>query len=264
MTRQLLVIGLLLSLPLLANEQIIWPNNAKAAISLAYDDALNSQLDHALPALNKLNLKASFYLTLSSPTVNERLEEWRSTAKQGHELGNHSINHACRGSLPNREWVHPHNDLDKKQFDEIIQEIHTANTFLKAIDGETLRTFTVPCTDQFVENKNYVHALHESFVGIKSHVGNVPQNHSSIDVMDAAVWSPSGNSGAELIAYAKQAALYGTIANFTFHGVGDDYLSVSSKAHQELLDFLVKNKNIYWVDTYRNISLYITRIKNAN
>ena len=246
----------------LAETNFKWPNHAEAAISLAYDDALNSQLHHALPALNKLNLKASFYLTLSSPTVSKRLEEWRHIAKQGHELGNHSINHACRGSLPNREWVHPHNDLDKKLFDEIIQEIHTANTFLKAIDGETLRTFTVPCADQFVENKNYVHALHESFVGIKSHVGSVPQNHSSINVMDAAVWSPSGNSGAELIAYAKQAALYGTIANFTFHGVGDDYLSVSSKAHQELLDFLAKNKNIYWVDTYRNISLYIK--KNAN
>lgn len=67
---------------------------------------------------------------------------------------------------------------------------------------------------------------------------------------------------AELIAYAKQAAFYGTIANFTFHGVGGDYLPVSIKAHQELLDFLAKNKEIYWVDTYRNISLYIK--KNAN
>ncbi|MFT7006993.1 MAG: peptidoglycan/xylan/chitin deacetylase (PgdA/CDA1 family) [Colwellia sp.] len=262
MTRQILMLGLLCSMPLLAHEHLIWPNQAKAAISLAYDDALNSHLDHALPALNKLNLKASFYLTLSSLTVDKRLEEWRRAAKQGHELGNHSINHACRGSLPNREWVQAHNDLDKKKYDEIIQEIQTANILLKAIDGETLRTFTVPCADQFVENKNYVHALHDSFVGIKSHVGKVGKNQSSINVMDAAVWSPSGNSAAELIAYAKQAALYGTIANFTFHGVGGDHLPVSIKAHQELLDFLAKNKEIYWVDTYRNISLYIK--KNAN
>ncbi|MFT5852499.1 MAG: peptidoglycan/xylan/chitin deacetylase (PgdA/CDA1 family), partial [Colwellia sp.] len=149
MTRQILMLGLLCSMPLLAHEHLIWPNQAKAAISLAYDDALNSHLDHALPALNKLNLKASFYLTLSSLTVDKRLEEWRRAAKQGHELGNHSINHACRGSLPNREWVQAHNDLDKKKYDEIIQEIQTANILLKAIDGETLRTFTVPCADQF-------------------------------------------------------------------------------------------------------------------
>jgi len=260
-TQQTLVLGMLFSPILLANEQMIWPQQAKAAISLAYDDALNSQLDNALPALNKLNLKASFYLTLSAVTINERLGEWRNTAKQGHELGNHSINHACKGSLPGRDWVPAHNDLDKKQFDEIIREIDTANTFLKAIDGETVRTFTVPCADQLVENKNYVHALYDTFVGIKSHVGKIPQDSASIKIMDAAVWAPAGNTGAELIAYAQQAALHGTIANFTFHGVGGDYLSVSKQAHQALLSYLADNKDIYWVDTYRNISLYIK--KNA-
>ena len=40
-----------------------WPYGARAAVSLAYDDALESPLDHALPALDKLGLKGSFYLT---------------------------------------------------------------------------------------------------------------------------------------------------------------------------------------------------------
>jgi hypothetical protein len=37
-----------------------WPNGAVAAVSLGYDDGLNSQLDHVVPALNKrgLDLKA--------------------------------------------------------------------------------------------------------------------------------------------------------------------------------------------------------------
>lgn len=87
----------------LAEAAFKWPNNTKAAVSLAYDDALNSQLDNALPGLNHLNLKATFYLTLNSPTVKNRLSDWRKVAIQGHELGNHSINHACRGSLDNRE-----------------------------------------------------------------------------------------------------------------------------------------------------------------
>ncbi len=259
MTSKLLVLLLIFSLPAIADEQFIWPNKAKAAISLAYDDALNSQLDIALPALNKLNFKASFYLTLNSPTVNTRLAEWRQAAQQGHELGNHSINHACRGSLPGRDWVPAHNDLDKKQYLEIIQEINTANTFLKAIDGETVRTFTVPCTDQIVENKNYVSALNDTFVGIKSHVGTIPQSIDEFEVLNASVWTPSGHSGAELIAYVKEAARYGTIANITFHGVGGDYLSVSAQAHQELLDYLATNSDIYWVDTYRNISLHLKK-----
>jgi len=260
MTSKLLVLLLIFSLPAIADEQFSWPNNAKAAISLSYDDALNSQLDNVLPALNELNLKASFYLTLNSPTVNARLTEWRQAAQHGHELGNHTINHACRGSLPGRDWVPAHNDLDKKEYLEVIQEINSANTFLKAIDGESVRTFTVPCTDQMVENKNYVSALHDTFVGIKSHTGNIPQSIDEFEVLNAPVWTPSGHSGAELIAYVKEAARHGTIANFTFHGVGGDYLAVSTKAHQELLDYLAKHHNIYWVDTYRNISLYLKKV----
>lgn len=239
------------------NENFVWPNNAKAAVSLSYDDALNSQLDNAIPALNKLKLNGSFYLTLDSPVVDNRLDEWENAAKQGHELGNHSIHHACRSSLPNREWVSSDNDLDKKSFNEVIQEIKLANTFLKAIDGETNRTFTVPCADQIVENRNYVQPLHHDFVGIKTHVGVIPKHLNSIEIKNMPVWSPDNPSGDELIAYVKEAAARGTIANITFHGIGGDYLSTSIKAHNKLLAYLANNKHTYWVDTFRNISLYM-------
>jgi peptidoglycan/xylan/chitin deacetylase (PgdA/CDA1 family) len=241
----------------IAETKFSWPNNTKAAVSLSYDDALNSQLDNALPALIQHNLKATFYLSLNSPTIAKRLSEWRTAAKLGYELGNHSINHACRGSLPNREWVPKHNDLDKKYFVEIIQEIQTANTFLQAIDGETSRTFTVPCTDKIVEQKNYVTALQSRFVGIKSHVGNPPQDMVSFDRFNAPVMAPINVSGQTLINYIKQAKKYGTIAHITFHGIGGDQLAVSNDAHNELLAYLSSNKDDYWVDTYRNISEYL-------
>ncbi|MDG1750852.1 MAG: polysaccharide deacetylase family protein [Thalassotalea sp.] len=255
----LLISTLFLNVDALAKTQFKWPNNAKAAVSLSYDDALNSQLDNALPALIHYELKATFYLTLTSPTIAKRLNEWRAAADLGYELGNHSLNHACRGSLPNREWVPAHNDLDKKLFKEIIQEVQTANTFLQAIDGELVRTFTVPCTDQMVENKNYVIALKESFVGIKSHVGNPPQNMTSFNRFNAPVMAPSNVSGQVLIDYVKQAKKYGTIAHITFHGIGGDHLAVSNEDHQALLKYLSINKNDYWVDTYRNISEYLSK-----
>ena len=68
------------------SPSLVWPHQARAAVSLAYDDALNSQLDFAIPALNRHGLKASFYLTLSSETVSQRLADWRNAAEQGHEL----------------------------------------------------------------------------------------------------------------------------------------------------------------------------------
>ena len=39
-----------------------WPNGARAAVSLTYDDGLNSQLDCALPQLEAAGFRATFFL----------------------------------------------------------------------------------------------------------------------------------------------------------------------------------------------------------
>ena len=57
-----------------------WPNGARAAVSLAYDDALPTHLDTAIPALDRHGLRGSFYLVLSADTVRTRLADWRAAA----------------------------------------------------------------------------------------------------------------------------------------------------------------------------------------
>ena len=94
-----------------AKADFAWPDGKKAAVSLAYDDALDSQLDNAIPALDRHGLKGSFYLQLSRETVLRRMVEWRAAARNGHELGNHSLFHQCSGSQPDRDWVEPQRDL---------------------------------------------------------------------------------------------------------------------------------------------------------
>ena len=82
------------------DQQMIWPEGRKIAVSLSYDDALNTQLDNALPALNKHKFKASFYVLPNSEVMSERMQEWKAAAQNGHELGNHTVYHPCRASLP--------------------------------------------------------------------------------------------------------------------------------------------------------------------
>jgi len=252
-----LIIGISVCTELRAEQSFSWPNNKIAAVSLAYDDALDSQLDNAIPALNKHDFKGSFYLSLASPNIRHRLKDWRKAARQGHELGNHTINHACRASLPNRDWVASHNDLDNRSLKQIIQEVKNANSFLHAIDGETIRTFTVPCTDLIVENQNYAELIAPLFVGIKYSIGKVPTKKSELDMLKMPFIAPVNVSDETLIGFVKEAKKHGTMVNFTFHGIGGDHLSVSKKAHEKLLTYLAENKSDYWVDTYRNISLYV-------
>lgn len=228
-----------------------WPNNAEAAVSLSYDDTLDSQLDNAIPALDRYGIKGSFYLTLDSSVLTERLAEWRAVAASGHELGNHTVFHACSRAEPGREWVDPDKDLSQRTVKQMRSEVEVASAFLYAIDGETERTFTPPCTDQQAADGNYVEAVKDLFVGIKSFSGSYPHDGFATYLM------PENITGEELITFVERAAEEYSLINIIFHGIGGDYLTVDTEAHDQLLQYLSVTDDIYWTDTYLNIMRYV-------
>jgi hypothetical protein len=226
-----------------------WPQGNKVAISVSYDDALNSQLDNALPALNQRGLKASFYVVPLSKAFKNRLDEWRQLAKQGHELGNHTLFHACQKSKPGRDWVPPSNDLDNRPVLAMVDEVTVANTLLTAIDGETVHTLTPPCYDQMAKDGNYVEAVRDQFIGIK---GNE-------DPTFAVLLAPSDITADQIIDFIEKQPKNIKLVNVLFHGIGGDHLVTSTHEHAKFLDYLVANKDKYWVDTYRNIMLALNK-----
>jgi len=260
-TMIILLVALLPAAPMsaLADPQpaFTWPGGARAAVSLSYDDALDSQLDHAIPALDRHGFRASFYLTLANPSVHLRLDEWREAAARGHELGNHGLFHPCSASLPDREWVTPWNDLDRMPVAALKQRIQMANTVLHVIDGREERTFTTPCGDLDAGGEPYLPAIRDEFVAIKLIGTGVTPDMHTLDPWAVGVGGPVGASGDELIAIVEAAAELGTMANLTFHGVGGDYLSVSAEAHEQLLRHLADHPDRYWVDTFLNIMKYV-------
>lgn len=244
---------LALALPAGAREPVAypWPGGARAAVSLAYDDAAPSQLDHALPALDRHGLKGSFYLVLSADTVRERLEEWRAAARNGHELGNHTLFHQCDATLPGRDWVQPEQVLGTTTKGRMHAQVALANSMLHAIDGSTEFTFTVPCGDRMAADGDYVAGIRDRFVGIKLGTGAVVPDMRTLDRGAVPIVAPVGASGAELIALVEEAGRRGTMVNFTFHGIGGDHLAVSNEAHEALLAFLSAHRDRYWTVTFR-------------
>lgn len=238
-------------------QSFSWPGGAKAAVNLAYDDAMPSQLDSAIPALNKYGLHGSFYLSLASDTVATRMDEWRAAAKAGHELGNHSLFHHCSKAKPGRDWVKPYHDLDTLSMEHMVEQITLANVMLKALDGKTERTFTSPCIDTEIAGKDYLQAIRHLFIAIKAEVGGVTSHMSTVDPYRVGVDLPSDVTGEQLINKVKEAGKKGTMVNFTFHGIGGDYLTVSNEAHEQLLKFLSENRETYWTSTFINIMKHV-------
>ncbi|HEY9256113.1 MAG TPA: polysaccharide deacetylase family protein [Stenotrophomonas sp.] len=234
-----------------------WPDGRKAAVSLAYDDALDSQLGNAIPQLDKYGFKGSFYLQLSREPVARRMGEWRAAAAHGHELGNHTLFHQCSGSVKGHEWVEASRDLDHTTAAQMQDQVLLANTMLQALDGKRERTFTVPCGDVMAAGTNYVAAVASQFVAIKLGDGAVVPDMATLDLHAVPVEAPVGVTGEQLIAQVEEAARRGTMVNFTFHGIGGDYLSVSNEAHETLLRYLAAHRDVYWVDTFLNLTQYV-------
>lgn len=242
-----------------AEQAFRWPNGARAAVSLAYDDATPTQLDNAIPALNRHGLRGSFYLSMGMPTLQTRMGEWRAAAKQGHELGNHTLFHQCAGGTPDRTWVPTHRDLKSTTAEQMRDQVTLANTMLYALDGKRERTFTVPCGDRIAGGQDYVDLVRDQFVAIKAASGAIVPSMRTLDLHQVPVAAPTEVSGQELIALVKQAGERGTMVNFTFHGIGGDHLPVSKEAHEELLRFLAANRKLYWTDTFLNIAKHVQR-----
>jgi len=239
-------------------QRFAWPQGAQAAVSLAYDDALDSHLDTAIPALDAAGLRASFYLTLGSDVLKHRMAEWRAAAARGHELGNHTLFHQCSAAGRDRAWVAPENDLDKISASQLVAQIRVGNTLLQAIDGRRERTFTAPCGDLRAGGENYLGLIEPDFVAIKSAAsGAVVADMATLDPYAVGVAAPTDVTGDQMIGWVQGAARAGTMVNITFHGIGADYLSVSREAHEELLRYLAAHRDIYWTDTFLNIMQHV-------
>ncbi|MBN1820095.1 MAG: polysaccharide deacetylase family protein [Prolixibacteraceae bacterium] len=234
----------------------------KCAVVLTYDDGLNVHLDNAIPLLDSLRLKGTFYIPGNSQPFANRIDEWRVAAKNGHELGNHTLFHPCNGNMPGREWVSKDHDLSNYSLNQIVDEIRVCNTLLKAVDGKDKRTFAYTCGDREVEGQLFYDLLKDEFIGARGVYSemNDPEN---TDLNNINSFMINGESGEELINLVKKAQNSGSLLVFLFHGVGGEHdLNVSLPAHRKLLLYLSENRNNIWTGTMAEAAVQVADFQN--
>ncbi|HEY4198406.1 MAG TPA: polysaccharide deacetylase family protein [Mucilaginibacter sp.] len=253
---KLLLLAALMTISVAAKSQKIeWPSHKRAAIVLTYDDGLLSQLDVAIPQLNKAGFKATFFLTadLNYNTI----PRWRALSQQGFELGNHTIFHPC---LPTED-----NPVSSASYTAygMIREIDYMNDFLFAVDGKMRRPFAYPCAETLAGGKDYVDTLRKYGLSSYARAGGdtsaVITDFKTIDKLRVPSYGLNGGeTGDQLIAFVKKVQERGGMGVIMFHGVGGDYITISAEAHQQLLDYLKKNEAEIWVTTFQQAMDYAT------
>lgn len=232
-------------------------NNKKCAVVLTYDDAIDVDLDNAIPVLDSLNLKATFYIIGSSSVVNRRLNEWKKVAANGHELGNHSLFHPCDGSRPGRGFVTPETDLSKYTISRVVNEARINNTLLKAIDGKSKRTFAYPCGDTKIGDSLFYPLLRNDFVAARGVRSNMP-SIDKVDLDDIDCYMINGQSAEYMIGLVEKAMQNHTLLVFLFHGVGGGHaINVGLQEHSQLLHYLKNHEQEIWIAPMADIADYI-------
>jgi peptidoglycan-N-acetylglucosamine deacetylase len=243
-----------------ASQAFSW-NGKKSAVVLTYDDALNVHLDNAIPLLDSLGLKATFYLSAYFPGCRERLEDWKKVFATGHELGNHTLFHPCIGNVAGREWVNPDYDMSKYTVRRMVDEIRMTNVFLEALDGNKKRTFAYTCGDMKIGDSSFINDMKNDFVAAR---GVRAEMHplSQIDLYNIDCYAMNGQTGEKMIELVKKSMQSNSLLVFLFHGVGGEHsLNVSLSAHRELLYFLKKNNNDVWIAPMLEVAEYIIKIQ---
>ena len=238
-----------------------WPHHKQAAIVLTYDDALLSQLDIAIPQLERAGLKATFFLT--SDLDYRTLPRWREVARKGFELGNHTIYHPCLPSADN-----PVSSATYTPY-QMIREVEVMNWMLYAIDGKMKRTFAYPCTDTTAGGTSYVDTLKRYKSVLYARLGGDEQtavitDFAHLDSLRVPSLGLEDSSTAELIInFVKSVQQHGGLGIIMFHGIGGDYITTPAAVHQQLLDYLVENKDSIWVPTFQEAMDYVMQRRNA-
>ena len=239
----------------LAQSNQPW-HGKKCAVVLTYDDAINEHLDNAIPILDSLGLKATFYVTAFSYSMRTRLNDWKRLAVKGHELGNHTLYHPCIGGK-GREWVKPDYDMNNYTVQRMVDETRMANLFLQALDGKKERTFAFTCGDMKIGDSSFINAMKNDFVAARA-VRNQMHKINEIDLLNVDCYMVNGETGAQMIEWAKKAMDTNSLLVILFHGVGGgNSLNVSLPAHREFLQFLKKWEKDIWTAPMLDVAEYI-------
>ena len=237
-------------------------NGKKCTVVLTYDDAISQHLDNAVPVLDSLGLKATFYVTAYSAAVRDRLNEWKKLANNGHELGNHTLFHPCIGNTPGREWVRPENDLSQYSVARMVNEVRMTNTFLQALDGKTKRTFAFTCGDMKIGDSAFISPLKNDFVAARA-VRHELHKINEIDLYNVDCYMVNGESAEQIIAWIKKAMDSQSLLVLLFHGVGGgNSLDVSIPAHRSVLQFLQQNQKGIWVAPMLEVAEHVKTWQN--
>ena len=237
-------------------EQFLWPEGKRFAVSLTFDDGRTSQIDLGIPLLDAHNIKATFYI--SRYGLEDRIEEWRAAVLNGHEIGNHSMSHPCTGNYA----FSRQNALENYTLDQMAIELDSANDYIQKVLNIKPKTFAYPCGQSFVgygnHTQSYVPLVAERFETGRKWLNEAANDPLFCDMAQLLARESDQKSFEDLLVLIEQARAEGRWLILAGHEMADAGLQTTYlKTLEQLCLYANDEKNELWMDTVSAIADYI-------
>jgi len=235
-----------------------WPDDAKMALSLTFDDGRSSQVTDGVPVLDSFDVKVTFYA--QPENLVEELELWRKAVASGHEFGNHTIGHPCTGNFA---WVRYDNvALESYDLDRIRAEVLQANDKIEGLLGVRPVSFAYPCGQTYVgrgiNTKSYVPLIAELFqTGRRwlDETSNAPDHFDPAQVMAMRMDGEDFSTIRRRIERTKRNGNWLVLAG---HGVGESTRwGTDLGMLRELLAYVQEPSNGVWIAPVSEVASFI-------
>ena len=242
-----------------SQSHFAWPDGCRSAVSLTFDDGMQSQRMRAVPILNQYSLHATFYVN-PRDNFEETLSAWQEAVAAGHELGNHTVRHPCS---KNFSFISASDRiaLEDMTLADMEAEILLAKQRLQQVFPERSDvSFAYPCYQPFVGcgegRASYVPLVAKHCVAGR---GRGERANDPLRCDLAYVWSyPCERmGGAEMVGLVEESIAEGRWTVLTFHGVHEENLSVSDSDFELVCRHLAANQGRIWTETVAQVAKHI-------
>lgn len=243
----------------------VWSAGYQGAVSLTFDDGMRSQFEIGVPLLNRHGIQATFYVNPREHDA-ENLARWSEAAAQGHEIGNHTVNHPCS---KNFAFIADtgRRALEEMSWNEMAWELAETNRRLAAVQANPrVVSFAYPCYQPFLgkgaARVSYVPLVLEHCIAGRGR-GERANDPRYCDLGYLWSWPCERLTGAHLIGLAEQAAHEGRWAILTFHGIHEGHLAVAEGDLAELCAHLAANRARIWSAPVATVAAHVAEVQRG-
>jgi peptidoglycan-N-acetylglucosamine deacetylase len=239
-----------------------WPNGARVALSMTFDDARRSQVHRALPILDAHGVHGTFFVSFGA--FETEIDAWHRAVARGHEIGNHTVTHPCSANF----WFIRTNALENYTLAQMEGELLEANDRIEQLVGVHPRTFAYPCGQKYVgrgaDTQSYVPLVAKHFLAGRGFRDESPNNPMQCDPAQLCGIDSDRKTFDQLRQWIEQAAAYAGWVVFASHEVGAPaHQTLDADVLEQLCRYAANPANGVWCDTVAAVESYRSAAINA-